>query len=454
MRFAYLMAAMALMLMIPGVYAQPEEYYYADGNYYFCCYVYNYFTAYFSGTWTSDPDDDVAWYTCNDYCYYDSLNTPYPYSYACTYCDLATFRNDCEGTYGYQYSSSNCGDDTPTPSVSFDFDSTCDGNVVTVDGGGNDAHVVVKEGGEIAAAGDTQGGVFTFDGCGMDDVTVKVTQSGHKPKELSVSIIDCAQCGAGPVCEVDADCATNEKCVNEDCVPVECPCGQVQNHQCNEYECCSDADCAEGLNCEAHECVEPEGCKSDADCGMSQFCDIPAGAPVGTCEEVTGDCGVAENHVFVPYNYECGSEPGCPSCEQGFDCVNHACVQSDLSCPTTGIVGDSKTCEAKENGQPCTNCDYVVTDPTGRESTGRTDENGNLDLPLNIEGTYKVALLKDGQVVKIIEVKAFPQAQPEVPEKPTTAGDDPMGMLLALLILLLLVAAGIVYWRSRGQKRR
>jgi hypothetical protein len=146
-------------------------------------------------------------------------------------------------------------------------------------------------------------------------------------------------------------------------------------------------------------------------------------------------------------NYECGSELGCPSCPANFECIDHKCVGADLTCPSTGLVGDEKTCSA----DMCPFCDVEITGPDGKKYTGKTDGNGNFDLPLNLQGIYTVVLLKDGVPVKSVQVKAFPQAPPEEPEKPTSTGGDPFS-LLWLLILLLLVILGIVYWKSKKKK--
>jgi LPXTG-motif cell wall-anchored protein len=203
-------------------------------------------------------------------------------------------------------------------------------------------------------------------------------------------------------------------------------------------------------------CKKPEqpGCSSDLQCADNEFCGIPPGQEAGNCEPVQpGACGEVRNHAFVPYGYECGTEPGCPACPGSARCINHECVQADVSCPATGIVGDEQTCAATENGQPCAECDFEVTDPSGKKSPGRTDESGNFNLPLNAEGTYRVALLKDGQVIKTIEVKAFPQGTPTEPGKPGGAGGTDALSLLWLILLLLLIIGVIFYWRRRNQKK-
>ena len=134
----------------------------------------------------------------------------------------------------------------------------------------------------------------------------------------------------------------------------------------------------------------------------------------------------------------------------GESCSAHKCIQRGVSCPSTGIVGDKKTCEAKQDGVACPNCDYVITAPNGWKYEGRTDDSGNFDLPLDMKGTYQVALLKDGQPVRIIQVQAFPQAQPEDTGKPAAAGPD-ISILLWVLVLFVLLVGGILYWRSMGR---
>ncbi len=260
-----------------------------------------------------------------------------------------------------------------------------------------------------------------------------------------------------PECTDDGQCAVNERCVQGSCERFPCECGEYRNHECVEYDCCSDSECAAGEYCYAHKCWEEEPeyeCTSDSMCAGSEYCDIPAGAAGGSCEPVEAKpCGEIRDHAFVPYGYECGDEEGCPSCPSGEACLKHECVQADVSCPSTGMVGDSKTCEAREEGEICPACDYEVTSPDGRKFYGKTDENGNFELPLELKGTYQVTLLKEGQPVRTIQVQAFPQAEPEEPEKPTAGGPD-AGMLLWAAVLVLAAAAFLVYWRSRGKKRK
>ncbi|MCC7552862.1 leucine-rich repeat domain-containing protein, partial [Candidatus Micrarchaeota archaeon] len=51
-------------------------------------------------------------------------------------------------------------------------------------------------------------------------------------------------CVAPKECQTDSNCKHDQYCSDEGyCEIVECDCGYIADHQCNEYECCSDIDC-------------------------------------------------------------------------------------------------------------------------------------------------------------------------------------------------------------------
>ncbi|MFN7990617.1 MAG: hypothetical protein U0R44_00510 [Candidatus Micrarchaeia archaeon] len=376
-------------------------------------------------------------------------------------CDLSQFGYSCPGYYGYQYSCIPHGDNNPPPThVSVDVG--CDGNTVTVTSDGHPVkgtHVNVKDPVTLdsLASGDTDNdGKFTFD-LGKDMCGEKVLVKVEGEPEKSVTLEDCNKC-APPECTTDDQCPTDKKCSTDNkCVPVPCSCGVVESHQCKAYACCADSDCPTDQQCVGHACKPKDNfqCHTDLQCKDNQFCDIKPGAAGGACKDITGQCGQPKDHKFVPYGYECGTEPGCPQCPQGKSCVDHKCLSNDINCPSTAIVGDNKTCVLTENDQACgpgQNCTAKVTTPDGKEYDVTPDENGNVQVPASISGKIKVTLLKDGKVVKEVFINVLPKSAPEEPSKPPSQGSDPFS-LLWLLILLLAVILGIVYWRSRGGKK-
>lgn len=347
------------------------------------------------------------------------------------------------------------GEDVPVEGYSVQIKPACLGFIVKVTDGGSpvyDAFVTgtdVTHGIEFAPRYTNESGEVYIASCDIG-VALKAVKSG---REGTVS--GTADCGVCAACVTNDDCALSEQCTDMQCIPIECPDGQIVNHSCVRYECVADADCGAGKVCKDHRCIVHYECTSDADCAADEYCDMQAGAAGGACQNVTlQPCGEIRDHEFVAYGYECGNESGCPSCRQGYYCLNHACIQNDVSCPSTGIVGDNKTCEAKENNSPCVNCDYVITDPAGKNSTGRTDKNGNFLVPLDIKGTYRVTLLKDGAPVRVVEIRAAASSKPAEEPPPTAAGGLDAGTALFIVILLVLGIAAFLYWRRRaGQKK-
>ncbi|MFA5187206.1 MAG: right-handed parallel beta-helix repeat-containing protein [Patescibacteria group bacterium] len=337
----------------------------------------------------------------------------------------------------------------------------CQGFIVSVKDGGSpvpDAFITGTDethATELGARYTNSSGQAFFPDCDID-VSVKAAKSGRQGTDSGM-----AACGFCPECATDDDCADSEQCSSQQCVPVNCPGGRVVNHACELFECMEDSDCPVGQSCIDHSCKTVYECTyglanttadDNADCADNEYCDVPVGQPGGSCKPITG-CGDIRNHAITLW--ECGDLEGCPACNAGELCITHNCVQGDITCPASGIVGDSKTCQAKEDGLPCLNCDYVVTDPAGKNFTGKTDDKGNLNLPLKLAGNYKVTLLRDGEVVKTILVKALPKSPPVEPEKPASGAIDPLFAGLFLIILLALGLVAIMYWRrGKGEKKK
>ncbi|MBU0527357.1 right-handed parallel beta-helix repeat-containing protein [Candidatus Micrarchaeota archaeon] len=341
-------------------------------------------------------------------------------------------------------------DDGGKSSVDVSFSSTCDGNVVRVIGTTpKDGFTVLVDHAvslsEIASGTTNEDGEFEFPGCGIG-VKITVKKSTYFTETLYEDLIACPLCDLE--CGDDLDCEDNEHCVDNMCELVDCDCGEIENHQCNEYQCCSDADCPEGLVCQDNSCTNE--CTSDADCESTEFCNIEEGAEGGSCEELTGQCGYADNHVWNVY--ECGEE-GCPECPEQYVCEEHICEPiPELDGPETAFVGESGIINATEGRDPCIDCDIVIRLPDGSSIHGKTDSGGQIKVPLNMEGKYTFSLVQDGETVDSLTVDALvkPQVTPEKP--PTSILDDLGAWLLWLLLLLVLVFAFVIYRRRQHQK--
>ncbi len=349
--------------------------------------------------------------------------------------------------------------ETPTPSpalptLSINLNSNCTGNVVSVRSGDTEisgAAVMVDDAaslGTLSSGSSDNNGQMGFTGCGLN-VRITVQKDGYQTAQINEQTVACGQCAQ---CTKDTDCPDSDSCAGQKCVPISCSCGQISGHTCNPYECCSDSDCASGT-CQSHTCeIKPVNktyeCTSDDDCADNQYCDIPAGAQGGNCQNITG-CGVVANHVFTAY--QCGSGPNCPSCSGGQLCISNVCKSFDLKAPTSGFIGDSPKLQALEDNITCAGCDLVITDPTGKILTGKTDSAGNFVLPLQVTGNYHVAYMKNGTVVKSVDIQSLPRASTTEQTPPTlTIANITEGTLTVLIILVLIAAAIILMRRRKG----
>ncbi len=345
------------------------------------------------------------------------------------------------------------GDETPTEDeLDISFDSACEGNIVTVKSDGSavsGASVLVFHQttlDDVASGSTGSDGKFNFTACGMP-VKILASKTGYQSASATKTLIACSECALG--CVDDDDCSDKERCVNNMCERVECSCGYIESHDCVNYECCQDSDCEEGQACLDNQCEDQFECFSDDDCGDAQYCDVETGASGGSCEDVTGACGYPEDHEWV--QYECGDDENCTECQRGYTCVNHECEENEVQ-GEDGFVGDRKKVKVLRGGEPCAECDIQITGPDGKTFTGKTDGNGEFELPLTLEGTYKVVLVDEsGDAAAEGALNSLPKPAPVEEEKPTeTVGPDASVMFLVLLLVLAI--AGLVYWR-RGRSK-
>ncbi len=74
-----------------------------------------------------------------------------------------------------------------------------------------------------------------------------------------------------------------------------------------------------GFYCNAS-CAPPPECLDDAGCGGFEFC------AAGVCQNVTGECGYADNHAWVAYG--CCADADCGN--ESLECKNNTCMAKQL----------------------------------------------------------------------------------------------------------------------------
>ncbi|MFH1520107.1 MAG: hypothetical protein ABID61_00525, partial [Candidatus Micrarchaeota archaeon] len=290
-----------------------------------------------------------------------------------------------------------------------------------------------KVDGDVEGTTDSNG-KLTFTRCG-ETVIITVSKSGYTYDYTSATLASCSLCSQPSLeCTSNSECNTDEFCSNNVCEQITGTCGYALDHTWVSYQCCSDSMCGTNEVCTGHTCVQetiPE-CTVDSDCADDSIC------VDGSCKPLVG-CGEIKNHTITLYH--CGLEEGCPICPIG-DCINHVCFVGGVTCDS-GKVGEEKNCDFTQDQTPCSFCDYQLTDPTGKITTGKTDQDGKLGVPLTNEGIYQVALLKDGQVIKTTNLVALSKSPGGEPGKQVLA-DLVNFIWIPVLLLLICVFAYIV----------
>jgi hypothetical protein len=120
-----------------------------------------------------------------------------------------------------------------------------------------------------------------------------------------------------------------------------------------------------------------------------------------------------------------------------------------LNAPNSAFVGDRPTLHAVLGNGSCASCDVRVESPDGKVILLKTDAKGNLVLPLDLKGIYKVTLLKDGVSVVVVTVTAAAAKAP--------AQNDLMAQVSAtggiLLVLLLVFVVAVVLYRQYSSSK-
>jgi parallel beta-helix repeat protein len=152
----------------------------------------------------------------------------------------------------------NYGGSTRLRTFSIDLNSSCTGNIVSVTSGDmpiSGATVLVDDAASMAniSSGTSDAdGQLNFTGCGLN-VRITVVKGGYQTAQIINQTMACGQCVQ---CTQDTGCPDTDSCVNQSCVAVQCSCGQVADHECSAYECCSDSQCISGQICQDHTCVQ------------------------------------------------------------------------------------------------------------------------------------------------------------------------------------------------------
>jgi len=312
----------------------------------------------------------------------------------------------------------------PAPSLSLSVVPNCSGNIVTVVGRNPDsgpvagALIVVND--ERAVGMTNSSGQMNFSGCG-DSAAIYAHAIGYvSTGTKDVKLISCSICGA----------------------QIKCPNGVVLGNECIAAPI-------------PYVCLAPNCCIDNAQCANSETCVTPTGAAgtanvTGSCKQVTGQCGQAQDHKFV--KYECGPDPVCNSCASSQSCENNICVILGVNCPhASGMVGTNMTCQLTRDNQACKDCSATIIAPSGTERTVvSADASGQIQIRLIQEGNYKI--LNGPNYGYVVATPGTLETPATTSTKAAPAGFDYLWLIS--LLLLLLIGIGIGYWYATKKHKK
>jgi uncharacterized repeat protein (TIGR01451 family) len=346
------------------------------------------------------------------------------------------------------------GNHASTPPLSVAVTSSCNGSVVTVTGDGNavaGARVVING---ISIYYTDQSGRAYFSGCG-GTASVYASADGYLPADVPAQLVACSMCAAQPPPQQLPGCASDAACAAD--------------------EACTGGACTlvSGTCGYASDHVwVPYECCADSDCGSGQVCanhscisspSVPectadsqcAGTQAcinGNCTSISA-CGVVANHTVVQ-PWQCGPSPACHPCAGGASCIGNSCVSGNLTAPAQVSAGSNTTITALINGKICADCELMISPPSGNAFTAATDANGNFVLPASASGTYTIALSKDGVLLSTLTINSL--AGPAPSQQPLSSQNAFMNAApycLGLVVLLVILLVLFLLWRRRRKKK-
>ncbi len=190
----------------------------------------------------------------------------------------------------------------------------------------------------------------------------------------------------GRECLSDIYCDDDEECSNDyECVELTGDCGYASNHEWIEYGCCEDDDCED-----------------------DEYCDTS----LHTCEEVSCDCGVPEDHTCVfPYPGYCCENSHCDS-NQTCDVINNKCVTQILNVYVPERIAQGETIRVYVKDQNNVSvADATVTvsySDSGNLYLFSTNSQGFADVSINESGNAQISARKANYFTGSTSIKVTP----------------------------------------------
>jgi len=249
-----------------------------------------------------------------------------------------------------------------------------------------------------------------------------------------------------PECAANDDCNPNQVCTSGNCVALTGTCGYARGHAWFSYLCCNDEDCGEDYLCTSHTCMlAPEHCEDDVDCPGTHSCDEGKCIAVqGECGYVNNH---QWNEYECCSNAACDDGMSCrlhrcvaiaPEAEYN--------VSIEIEDDVESVVGENLTIRVFGDEGPCLNCYVEVRSPSGNVQILMTDDTGFITISIDEAGQYEIMMMIDEDTIESTFVEAI---QVDDAQLHTSQVEDLLQYVFLFMLFAILVGSCAIYWKIR-----
>lgn len=251
-------------------------------------------------------------------------------------------------------------------------------------------------------------------------------------------------------CKSNQECNEKEYCYIENektkgvCKLIECSCGEIVDHKCIQYQCCTDSDCIESnFYCDAkeHICKEKKECIDNTQCSESMYCDLTT----NKCKLIEkGKCGYIANHSWK--DYECCEDSDCKG-EYKIVGKEKEFIGNIYKFTLVGPYCENHICHLG----PLAKRDVLLESSSGERKILQTSENGEGQFVVEKE-EYKISyIINNGPIRSTLTIKSLAKEKEET-SLPTTQEKLKQSNYLDAIIWIVIVggilAISFILWNK------
>ncbi|MEM4330346.1 MAG: hypothetical protein QXY64_04280, partial [Candidatus Bilamarchaeaceae archaeon] len=264
------------------------------------------------------------------------------------------------------------------------------------------------------------------------------------PAKEEFNYTSCHGCKSNQECSEKEYCYIENEKMNGVCKLIECSCGEIVDHKCIQYQCCSDADCIESnfyCDVKEHICKEKKECIDNTQCSESMYCDLTT----NKCKLIEkGKCGYIANHSWK--DYECCEDSDCKG-EYKIVGKEKEFIGNIYKFTLVGPYCENHICHLG----PLAKRDVLLESSSGERKILHTSENGEGQFVVEKE-EYKISyIINNGPIKSTLTIKSLAKEKEET-SLPTTQEklkqSNYLDIIIGIIIVSGILAISFILWNK------